>query len=456
MENSPYSQQIKDMIEGRATTGPGMINDYKSSLATAAGQDQQSIDSLRGIYSDPSKFEKSKWGALGLGLMKGTKSGSFNENMYNGLAAATEANDYNREQNLSREEKLAKLSSLQAQLTRQTANDTMGVYDKQTGYMAQAQADQSTLADINLANAPKGPRMLNPGEAGPQAPGATPLEKSMKIINDFYENPDKYKGPDGQAIVSRAFEMQKAERLAQSRESKAANKPSYGQIAADKKFGGEVADWYANGGESDYQKQISQLSSVHSRLTDKNKETSGFFTGRTPDWVNSWWNQGAIDSREQVAEVVQRNLKNILGAQFTQKEGDNLISRAYNPTLDEATNARRVNALMTQMEQAHKVKAAAIKYFEQNGTLEGFNAPMPTIADFNNALDQSDAEADGGDPRATADPPANTPPSPQQDVIPPEAVDILKSNPSPEARAWFDQTFGDGAADEALMDGGAE
>jgi len=413
MESNPFTQE--DMLRGRLDEGSAMIDDYKSSLAAAAGQDQSSIDSLRGIYSDPSKFRKSELGAFASALGKPGGSGRFSDSMNSALSAANDTREHNKVQNLDREEKLAKLASLQAQLTRQKANDTMGVYDKQSGYLTQSQTDQGMLADIELGKAPKGPRQLNPNELGPEAPGSSPFEKSMKIINDFYENPGNYRGPEGQAMVQRAFEMQKAERIAQSRENaataKAAAKQTPGQIALDKDFGKDVAEWYGQGGESDYQKQIDQLTAVHSNLTDPNQETTGWFTGRTPDVINSWWNPGAIDARDQVSEVVQRNLKAILGAQFTRAEGDQLIARAYNPSLDEATNARRVNALMVQMKQGHKVKAAAIKYFEQNGTLEGFNAPMPTQSDFYSALDQSDAEAEGAAPAAVpGELPANTPP----------------------------------------------
>ena len=52
---------ILQMLQQRQAQGPTLINNYKSALGTAAGQDQQSIDQLRGIYSDPSKFERSNF-----------------------------------------------------------------------------------------------------------------------------------------------------------------------------------------------------------------------------------------------------------------------------------------------------------------------------------------------------------------------------------------------------------
>lgn len=206
------TQQLEDMILGRVKEGPSIIDQYKSSLETAATQDQGGIDALRGIYNDPSKFERSKLGAFGLGLMAPTKSGTFNEGMFNALSAATAAQDYNREQNLSREEKLAKLSALEAQLTRQRADDRMGVYDKQSNWMKSAQDDQQTLSDLRLSGQPPGPRPLNPGEFGPEAPGSDYLSQNMKLYNDYLQNPGKYAGPQGQAMVKNAIDVLKNER----------------------------------------------------------------------------------------------------------------------------------------------------------------------------------------------------------------------------------------------------
>lgn len=229
MANS-INDSIRSIIDVRTAQGPKLIDGYQSSLETAAGQDQQSIDDLRGIYSDPSKFEKSKLGAFASALGASGGSGRFAASLNSALSAANDTNEYNKQQNLSREEKLAKLSSLEAALTRQRANDTMGVYDKQTGWISGAQGDQRVMADINLGNKPSGPRQLGPLEMGPDAPGSSPFEKAMAVINDYYQNPGDYSGPDGQAMVKQAFEMQKSERMAQSRETVAgmrnANKPS--------------------------------------------------------------------------------------------------------------------------------------------------------------------------------------------------------------------------------------
>jgi hypothetical protein len=422
MQQPNIAQQIEQLIASQTKAAPGLVKGYESALGNAAQQDQQSIDSLRGLYSDPSKFEKSKLGAFGLGLMAPTKSGNFGEGMYNAFSGAMEAADYNREQNLSREEKLAKLAALQAQLTRQQATDQMSVFDKQSGMVGVMQGNEKTMADLNLRGAQYGPRELAPGEFGPDAPGADYFSKAQVLYNDYLTNPQKYAGAQGQKMVQDAIEIIKNERTNARFENvagmRAQTRASPGQVALDKKFGNEVADWYASGGEADFQKRISQLRTAKMKLNDPNgSNISGPITGNMPDWVNSFANPEAINVRDTVAEVTQRSLREILGGQFAQKEGDALIARAFNPTLDEATNAKRVEALLTQMEIAYQTKREAIDYFEQNGTLQGFSKKLPTMADFENAVDNVGNEA--AQPAATN---PNAPVPRAQIVVPPEQL----------------------------------
>jgi hypothetical protein len=230
MQQPNIAQQIEQLIASQTQAAPGIVKGYESALSNAAQQDQQSIDSLRGLYSAPSKFEKSKLGAFGLGLMAPTKSGNFGEGMYNAFSGAMEAADYNREQNLSREEKLAKLAALQAQLTRQQANDQMSVFDKQSGMIGVMQGNEKTMADLNLRGAQYGPRELAPGEFGPEAPGSDYISKAKALMSDYYANPQNYAGAQGQAMVSNAQSIlnnfQNNQRMRDIASQKAATKPT--------------------------------------------------------------------------------------------------------------------------------------------------------------------------------------------------------------------------------------
>lgn len=154
-----------------------------------------------------------------------------------------------------------------------------------------------------------------------------------------------------------------------------------GGKAADEQFAKDYVS-FNQGGAQDAAKQIAQLRDVSSALKDPKANLTGTLVGNMPEAVNTIVNPKSVAMRERVEEVVQRSLRAILGAQFTEKEGERLIARAYNPRLSEKENAVRVDRLLTQLEGAYKSKVDASKYFEKNGTLEGFRGKMPSMGDF--------------------------------------------------------------------------
>lgn len=172
-------------------------------------------------------------------------------------------------------------------------------------------------------------------------------------------------------------------------ERKAAPAPklSPGQAAVDREAGKDLANFVAGGGFADVQKNIAQLDRAIGEL--EKGGVTGTTVGLTPDFILSATNQRAVDTQEAVSEVAQRNLRLILGAQFTQKEGDKLIARAYNPFLDEKINARRVKALKQSIIAAAKAKQEAWDYLQEHGTLAGFQGKLWSMADFERAVDEA-------------------------------------------------------------------
>ena len=159
----------------------------------------------------------------------------------------------------------------------------------------------------------------------------------------------------------------------------------------DEAFAPEAQAWMSGGGQ-DVTGQLAQLSTVMQKLENGEKLT-GPAVGMQPDMLLALTNPGALQAREQVEEVVQRNLRVILGAQFTENEGKRLISRAYNDKLDPAANASRVRKLFLQMQSAAQQKQEMVNYANANGTLRGFQGKMPSMSDFFAAIEGSDSTA---------------------------------------------------------------
>lgn len=159
----------------------------------------------------------------------------------------------------------------------------------------------------------------------------------------------------------------------------------------DREFAKEYATFVAKGGYSDVQKQLKQLSGVAKALEGRKGNYTGPGIALIPEKIKAFTHPKGIDLRNTVEEVVQRNLRLILGGQFAEREGENLIKRAYNEALPEKMNAVRVNRLIDQMKEAARAKTEAGAYYEKNGTLKGFTGRIYTSAnDFLTDIDLSE------------------------------------------------------------------
>ena len=169
-------------------------------------------------------------------------------------------------------------------------------------------------------------------------------------------------------------------------------KISPGQKSLDQKFATDYSE-FQQGGLADVQKGLQQIETVRKELDDiASGKTRGNLTGPVigslHDSIGAMVNPSAVDRREVVEEVVQRNLRIILGGQFAQKEGEQLIARAYNPRLPEKANAQRLRRLEVAMRRGLEAKLEMSRYFEKNGTLARYKGPrVPTMAELNAAID---------------------------------------------------------------------
>lgn len=160
---------------------------------------------------------------------------------------------------------------------------------------------------------------------------------------------------------------------------------SPGQKKVDETFADTYAA-YVTGGATDAAKQASQLSSALKQL-EQNDTLTGPLVGLMPDALQSFAMPEALAVKQTIQEVVQRNLRAVLGPAFTAKEGEGLIARAFDPSLSVPENIKRVRRLLEQVERANADTQAAVTYFEENGTLQGFKYRVPTLSDFQDAID---------------------------------------------------------------------
>ena len=159
------------------------------------------------------------------------------------------------------------------------------------------------------------------------------------------------------------------------------------ETKVEEKSAQDLVDFTIGGGFSDVQKGLSQLEIAKQTLqTQPEGKITGKLVGVQDDTgVLKYTNPTAQDTKEQVQEIAQRNLRLILGPQFTAKEGEALINRVYNPALPQSVNVKRLDLLQEQMTSAAKTKQEAVDYYNTNGTLKGFKGKLyNSTSDFLN------------------------------------------------------------------------
>ena len=199
------------------------------------------------------------------------------------------------------------------------------------------------------------------------------------------------------------------------------------QEAVDRNFAKTYEEYVASGGYADVEKSLSQLEEAAQALSktdamgNPQEPLTGSVRGRLPDFVRTFTNPKAVAVKEKVEEVVQRNLRLVLGAQFTEKEGERLISRAYNSALSPEENKARVERLITQIREAAASKEAAAKHYENFGTLAEYKGSdrFKSANDFLADEKKNSAPSRSLLPQATASPLLPRPPQQQQPAAAP-------------------------------------
>ena len=157
---------------------------------------------------------------------------------------------------------------------------------------------------------------------------------------------------------------------------------SEAQKYVDRNFGKDYAEYVAGGGFSSVAKNLNQLKSVVGKLDKGGPNVSGGALGLLPKKVRDVVTPEGAAVQDAIEQTVLTTLRQTLGAQFTENEGKRVLDYTFNPRQSEAENQKRLNRLITQLENQAKAKAEAANYYEQNGTLKGYKGnPLVTTAE---------------------------------------------------------------------------
>lgn len=152
-------------------------------------------------------------------------------------------------------------------------------------------------------------------------------------------------------------------------------KPTEFEKKLDQEGAKTVSDWSTN--RPIIQGDIEKLKEVERQLeaaakSGSKSNLSGSIKGRLP--FQDVFNEAGNEVQNTIASVTQKNLREILGGQFAQKEGEDILKRGYDPKVEEGMNLERVRMLRKAMEQSAAEKDRMSQYANQNKSLRGYEA----------------------------------------------------------------------------------
>jgi hypothetical protein len=146
----------------------------------------------------------------------------------------------------------------------------------------------------------------------------------------------------------------------------------------DTEAGKELAKW-ESGGRATIQSNVNSLNKVIKSLDDGQIKTRGAIDALPfgADWARAIFNPNAQDAKDRVQGVIFQTLRETLGAQFTEREGQRLVEASYNTKLSPDQNAARLRDYVRNLSAAAAARDAQTKYMTENRTLVGYQGPNP-------------------------------------------------------------------------------
>lgn len=163
-----------------------------------------------------------------------------------------------------------------------------------------------------------------------------------------------------------------------------------------------VLDW-TTGGRNRAKQNVAEFRRIKDELESGRIETrtAGDFMPFVSDEVRKIFNEPAAEAVNDIRAIAFQVLRETLGAQFTEKEGERLMATYFDPQLSESANIKRMDRLANLTEQLVEDKDRLARYMDQNRTAVGFRSiaddPMQAVRDLideSEELEESDEEDD--------------------------------------------------------------
>lgn len=197
--------------------------------------------------------------------------------------------------------------------------------------------------------------------------------RKQTLINRYYEiKGDKITAEQRAKAELAQIEANTARLKAQAAKESKLLSLTPAQKAVDSKFAVEYNSFVNAGGASTVNKILEDLDKVETELASGKNITGRLVGVADTTGTLAYVNPAAQRVKDLAGGVIQSNLRSILGGQFAQKEGAELLARAYNPAASQEDNLSRIRELKKQIKASLAAKVEASRFYEENGTLSGY------------------------------------------------------------------------------------
>ena len=153
---------------------------------------------------------------------------------------------------------------------------------------------------------------------------------------------------------------------------------------------GKGAYEWDQGGRAGAKENIDKFQGVLTDLEDGNLDTRTLteFAPLLGDWARAAVNPSGQQGLDTIRGVIFQGLRETLGAQFTEKEGERLVNASYNPKLSEADNIARLKPALKRMRDTFAAKEALTQHIINGGSIADYDGQTPMEA-YRNGSNQS-------------------------------------------------------------------
>jgi len=142
------------------------------------------------------------------------------------------------------------------------------------------------------------------------------------------------------------------------------------EIKFDETATGILADFVLK----EYPQQLSNVEKIDDVIEImENQEVTGAVEGGTPYALKVLLNPESIGVADDIRSIIFQSLRATLGAQFTEREGENLVRATFNQYLSEEINIKRLKRLREETVKGLDTKLSMYDHLKENGTLANWN-----------------------------------------------------------------------------------